>query len=65
MIASSELPRAAGVAAGIADTERVGINTKAQAANPINESRFIIVIPPDEPRVIATGRKVLGTLKVR
>jgi hypothetical protein len=44
MIASSEPARAAGVAAGIADTERGGINTKAQAANPINESRFIIGI---------------------
>jgi hypothetical protein len=48
MFASSEPARVAGVAAGIADTERGGINTKAQTANPINESRFIIGISPDE-----------------
>jgi hypothetical protein len=35
MTAASELPRAAGVAAGIADADRVGVNAKAQAANPI------------------------------
>jgi hypothetical protein len=41
MSAPSEPPRALGVAAGIADADRVGANEKAQAANPINKSRFM------------------------
>jgi hypothetical protein len=43
MTAAPEPPRAAGVAAGIADAGRVGVNAKAQAANPIIKSRFILV----------------------
>jgi hypothetical protein len=39
--ASSKPPIALGVAAGIADAERVGASANAQAANPINKSRFI------------------------
>jgi hypothetical protein len=46
MTAPSAPPRAPGVAAGIADANRVGINAKAQAANPISKSRFILVSPP-------------------
>jgi hypothetical protein len=43
---ASEPPRAAGVAAGIADADRVGVNAKAQAANPIIKSLFIFGVPP-------------------
>ena len=42
MTDASEPPRAAGVAAGIADADRVGVNAKAQAANPIIKS----LVPP-------------------
>jgi hypothetical protein len=41
MTAPSELPRAFGVATGIADADSIGTNAKAQAANPINKSRFM------------------------
>src|SRR5260370_31481756 len=46
MTAASEPPKASGVATGIADTDRVGANTKAQAANPINKSLFMQMPPP-------------------
>jgi hypothetical protein len=42
MTAPSEAPRAVGVAAGIADADRVGAKAKALAANPINKSRFMM-----------------------
>jgi hypothetical protein len=41
MTAASEPPSALGVATGIADADRVGTSAKAQAANPINKSRFM------------------------
>jgi hypothetical protein len=41
MVVPSEPPRALGVAAGIADADRVGASAKAQAAKPINKSRFM------------------------
>jgi len=41
MTAASELAKAFGVATGIADADRVGASAKAQAANPINKSRFM------------------------
>jgi hypothetical protein len=43
MTAASEAPRVPGVATGIADADKAGANAKAQAANPINKSRFIVV----------------------
>src|SRR5229473_2104285 len=57
MTATSEPPSVAGVAAGIADADRVGASVTAQAANPINKSRFILVSPP-WIRGIATERQV-------
>jgi hypothetical protein len=50
MTAPSEPPSVFGVAAGIADADRVGASAKAQAANPINKSRFILVSPPLDSR---------------
>jgi hypothetical protein len=53
------LVSAFGFAPGIADADRVGASTKAQAANPINKSRFM-VFPPwialSRYRVIAVMR---------
>src|SRR5713226_7827546 len=57
MTATSEPPSVAGVAAGIADADRVGASVTAQAAKPINKSRFILVSPP-WIRGIATKREV-------
>jgi hypothetical protein len=37
---------ALGLAPGIADAERVGASAKAQAANPVNKSRFMVVFSP-------------------
>jgi hypothetical protein len=42
--------KASGVAAGIADADSVGASAKAQAANPISKIRFILVLPPLNPR---------------
>ncbi len=58
MTALSEAPSAFGVAAGIADAERVGANAKAQAANPINKRRFMF--PPSG----LSRRKVLTAVGV-
>jgi hypothetical protein len=46
MTAPSEPPSADGVAAGIADADMVSASAKAQPANPIIRSRFILVPPP-------------------
>jgi hypothetical protein len=44
MIELSEPTRLSGVVTGIADADRAGSNAKAQAANPINKSRFIFLL---------------------
>ena len=58
MTAVSEAPSAAGVATGMADAEKFGANTTVQAANPINQSRFILAFPPlKSPNRDREGRK--------
>src|SRR5216684_762605 len=57
MTAPSEPPSAFGVAAGIADADRVGASAKAQAASPIIKSRFILVFPPFEFELSRQTRK--------
>jgi hypothetical protein len=46
----------------MAEADSVGANAKAQAANPINKSRFMS--SPPWIRVIATGKKVPGASEV-
>jgi hypothetical protein len=41
MTAASELPKVLGGATGIAEAGSVGASAKAQAAKPINKSRFM------------------------
>ncbi len=48
---------------GIADADRTGASANAQAANPINKSRFI-VIPPVDSHDREQGKKVLRALSV-
>jgi hypothetical protein len=57
MIASF-VPRAFGPAIGIADADRVEANAKAQAAIPINESRFMF---PPRIAIIAAKEEVLSS----
>jgi hypothetical protein len=46
MTAVSDVPSAAGVATVMADADKFGAKPRAQAANPINKSRFILAFPP-------------------
>jgi hypothetical protein len=45
-------PNAYGVAAGIADADRLGASAKAQPVNPIIRSLFILVSPPWWPMLL-------------
>jgi hypothetical protein len=60
MTAVSDTPSVSGVAAGMADADRVGVSARAQAASPINKSLFMKACPPlssrDRDKVQSYGR---------